>query len=128
MRERLLGSFKICVYLEVYRYLNRHFVEKVRKNLFDRPFRLSQTVFVLPVSNFINLYLCEFSCTVGSAGGSFGHGSYGKSPNVGSFGERNLPSFKHPSYVLMEESGFTQTMYNKYRYGRHPSISSFSFL
>ena len=42
----------------------------------------------------------------GSHGGSFG--SYGSSP--GSFGDS-----KHPSYVLLSENGFTQTMYNKYR-------------
>mmetsp|Transcript_32653 Transcript_32653/g.91437 ORF Transcript_32653/g.91437 Transcript_32653/m.91437 type:complete len:719 (-) Transcript_32653:105-2261(-) len=57
----------------------------------------------------------------GSYGNSFGS-SFGKSPNSfdggkspSSFGERQLKPFKHPSYALLEDNGFTQTMYNKYR-------------
>jgi len=47
-----------------------------------------------------------------SAFGSLGKGSsFGTSPR--SFGEEFSP--KHPSRQLLEENGFTQTMYNKYR-------------
>lgn len=48
--------------------------------------------------------------SIGSLGKAVGS-SFGLSPR--SFGEEFSP--KHPSRLLLEENGFTQTMYNKYR-------------